>query len=409
MKYKYTATTKEGKTVNGEMVARTTDEVSSALQSDGFLILNIEEIQEKKEGKGKSSGLFQKKVPLKDKIILFTNLAAMLKAGLPVVDAIEILAEGQKSAKLQEILQVAIYDVQGGMTFHSTLSKFPDVFTPMDLSMFEVGEIGGMLEENIKTLSIQLKKQSDLQSKVRGAMMYPIVISVALVGIMIVLMAFVIPKVSSFFEEADLQLPLMTRVLITISDLIVNNGILVGILLVLSIIGFRTAYKKSKNFKRMIDGGILRIPFVGDVIAKLSISRFTRTLGSLLKSGVSIVKSLDIAKNGFTNIVYYEAIENVADDVESGAELSAALDKYPKLFYPMVVRMVRVGSQTGTVDESLFNISDFYDEEVTSVLENISTIIEPVMLLGMGVAIAIIAMSVISPIYQLVGGVSQSA
>lgn len=406
MKYKYTVTDKNGKVIKGEMVARTQSEIEDNLLKYGYTVLSIELEKEKSEGTKKQSSLFQKKISLQEKILLFTNLAAMLKAGLPVVEAIDVLKEGQKNQRLIEILDVASYDIQGGMTFHSALSKFPEVFTTMDLSMFEVGEVGGLLEENIRTLAVELKNQKDLQSKVKGAMMYPMVITVALVAIVILLIIFVIPQIAGFFKDADLKLPLTTRLLIGLSDLLINYGLYVLAIVIAAIVGFRTIYKKSKNFKRLIDGLILKIPFVGVQIIKLNTARFTKTLSALLKSGVPIIRSLEITRNGFSNLIYQEALDGIAQDIEAGQELADAMAKFPDIFYSMAVRMVRVGGQTGTIDESLLNVSTYYQEEVTEVLDNLSSIIEPVLLLVMGGGVALIALSVLGPIYQLTGSIS---
>ena len=410
MKFKYSATTEEGKTVYGELVARSPEEVEEVLATKNLLVLDIQ--QENGDGRpeAKKKSLFKKKVPLQEKIMLFSNLASMLKAGLPVIDAIEVLMEGQdKPTRLKEILETAAYDIREGETFSSTLSKFPDAFTKMDLSMFEVGEASGTLEGNVKALAEQLKNQKALQSKVKSAMMYPLVITVAMIGIGIVMIVFVIPQMVGFFEDAGLTLPFTTRALIWMSDFLIQRGILVAIAIAVGVSVFSYYRGTNAKFRYQVDKLTLRIPFVGTkILRKLYVSTFCGTMGALLKSGVQIVDAIEISRKGFTNEVMHEAIGEVAEDVEQGQEMAVALGKHPSLFYPLMVRMIKVGGETGTIDEALFNVAEFYEEEVSEVLDNLSAIIEPVLLLVMGGAVAVLALSVLSPIYQLVGGIQEN-
>lgn len=405
MKFKYSATTKKGKTVKGEITARTFEEVEQNLAEQGLVVLTIEE-EKIKEEKGARFALFKKRVPLGEKILFFSNLASMLKAGLPVIDAIEVMKEGQRNERMKEIFDEIAYDIRGGETFSSSLAKFPDVFSMLDLSIFEVGETGGTLEQNVKTLADQLEKQKKLQSKVRSALMYPIVITIAMIGIGILLIVFVIPRIAGFFEEADLKLPITTRLLIGLSNLMINSGIFVAAGVFGLIFLYRYLYKNAENFRIYIDRTVLKIPFIGLLMRRLYIARFCRTLGSLLKSGVPIVQALDIVKKGFTNYVANSAISIIGGDIESGSELSEAMSKHKDLFYPMETRMIVVGSKTGTVDESLFNVANYYESAVSEVLDNLATIIEPVLLIVMGIGVAVIALSVLTPIYQLVGSIS---
>lgn len=409
MKYLYTAIDEKGKNIKGDMVANSPEEVEANLVAERLTVLSIEGEKSQQKDSEQKGISFGKKVSLMEKIVFFANLASMLKAGLPIVEAIGVLKGGQKNKYLKEILDTISFDVEGGMTLSSSLSKYPNVFTAMDLSMFEVGETGGSLEENVRNLAQQLKSQKDLQSKVKSALMYPIVITVAMVLIGIILIVFVIPQISGFFEEANLQLPFLTRMLIALSELLIRYGLYVLALIIIGIFVYGYFYKNTKDFTRFIDRTTLKIPFAGKLIRKLQIARFTRTLSSLLKSGVSIVESLDITGKGFTNLIFREAIESISDDVERGESLADAIGKHEEIFYTMEIRLIEVGGKTGTVDESLLNVAIFYEEDVSEVLDNLASIIEPVLLLVMGVAVAIIAMSVISPIYQLVGGISEEA
>lgn len=410
MKFKYSATTEEGKTVYGELIARGLEDVEEVLAGKNLLVLDIQQENGDVKPEGIRKHFFKKKVSLKEKIMLFSNLASMLKAGLPVVDAIEVLMEGQKKqTRLKEILEMAAYDIREGETFSSTLSKFPDTFTKMDLSMFEVGETSGTLEENVKLLADKLKRQKTLQNKVKSAMMYPLVITVAMIAIGILMIVFVIPQMVGFFEDADLKLPVTTLALIWISNFLIQKGVLVVIGIVVGFSIFSYYYRTNVNFKYQVDKLILRVPFVGtQILRKMYVSSFCSTMGSLLKSGVQIVEAIEITQKGFTNAVMNKAVGEIARDVEQGQELDVALGMHPSLFYPLLVRMVKVGGKTGTIDASLFNVSEFYEEDVSVVLDNLSSIIEPVLLLVMGGAVAVLALSVISPIYQLVGGIQEN-
>lgn len=411
MKFKYSATDKKGKLVEGEMIAQSQEEVERSLSEEELVVLDVvslRESQEREEKRGIRQLLLGGKASLDDKIQFFANLSTMLKAGLPATEALDILKTTAANKNMKEILEVVLFDLREGSTFSGSLSKFPKVFSSMDLSLFEVGEAGGTLEQNIKTLADQLQNQKDLRSKIKSAMMYPVVITIALLAISIILIVYVIPRITGFFEEANLKLPFMTKLLITLSDVLISYGIFILALLIIGVLLFRYFYKGNKAFKKKIDTLVFKIPFAGNLLKKLYVARFCRTLGALLQSGVPILESLEIVEKGYTNVIFKEAIADIGRQTEEGTDLSVALESQSHLFYPIVYRLVKVGTKTGTVDQSLNNVAQYYEDEVSEVFENLSSIIEPVLLLVMGVGVAIIALSVLSPIYQLVGGISET-
>jgi len=298
MKYKYKAINKKKEEVTGEIVSGSHEQVEKELASQGLTLIGIKEI-----GKKGSGGLLSKEIGggMKDidKIVIFANLSKMLKAGLPVLEALKVLKTGQKRKKVRDIIDEMIFDVSNGSSLSASMSKFPKEFTALDVSVFEVGEAAGTLDTNIMNLSTQLRQQYLLKKKIIGAMWYPAIITVAMVLISLLIIVFLVPRLSGFFDDSGLQLPFTTRALVWTSEFLVNQGLLVAGGLVAFLITFSLVYKKSAKFKHAIDGLILKIPLAGPIVREFNVSRFGNTLGSLTEKWCSSSRRIGHSETRF--------------------------------------------------------------------------------------------------------------
>ncbi|MBI5731764.1 MAG: type II secretion system F family protein [Candidatus Magasanikbacteria bacterium] len=335
-----------------------------------------------------------------EKIFLFENLRVMLKAGLSIVESLQIAAAQTPNLRLRKILSEVTAHIEKGTSLSETLEKFPGLFPSIYVKMVAAGEVAGKLDESLNEIVAQMKKTYALTAKIRGAMIYPLVILVAIVGIGVEMMVFVLPKILTIFTEMNVPLPLPTRILIATSTFLVRHGLLVAVFLVaLTVLGWRL--KKNPKIKRFWHQIILRLPIFGKISKEINLARFSLTLSSLLKSAVPIIDALSITAAVATNTLYQEALAAAAQEVKSGKTIAEILEKYPTIFPPLVTQMIRVGEKSGMVENLLNQLSEYYNDEVDQVLKNISTVIEPVIIIILGVVVGGLAVAVIMPMYSL--------
>lgn len=404
MQFLYKAKTFDGQVKYGKINARNKGDLNKKLNDLSLIPISIEEEGGAggKKKKGFSISKIIKRVSVVDKMLFARNLRAMLKAGLSFARAISVLTEQTNNEYFKDILGSIQEDIQQGTALADSLAKHPKVFNDLFVSMIRVGEVGGNLEEVLDILSIQLKKDHDLTSKVMGAMMYPAVIIFAMVGIGILMMMFVVPSLLKVFEEMNAELPTATKALIFISNTLQNYGIFVFLGFVLFIVLFLWSIKTPVG-KKAFGYFLLRVPVIGDVVSKVNMARFSRTLSSMISSGISIVKALEIISNTLSNVYYKESIKMACANVQKGIQLSDVLGQYDKLYQPMMIHMIEVGEETGTLENTLKQVAEFYEEEVGQVTENLSSIIEPVLMLVIGGAVGLFAVSMIQPMYSIMG------
>lgn len=343
-------------------------------------------------------------VPSSEKIFFAENFRVMVKAGLSISESLETLAMQTKNKKFASILTEIKQGVVEGNTLGSMLQKFPKIFPQYFINMVKVGELSGNLEKNLEELSNQMKKDHDITSKIRGAMIYPAVIVIATVGIGILMFVYVIPSVLSVFDELKIQLPLATRILIAVSKFINHHGILLALIIagcIVSLIFFARTEKGKKIFHLVL----LSLWILGPIIKKVNLARFARTLSSLLKTDIPVIESFKIISTVLGNFYYKNACAKASEELAKGVTVGEILSKSPKLFPPLVTQMVTVGEKAGTLDELLSELAAFYEEEVSDITKNISSIIEPILIIFLGGAVGLIAFAVISPIYSLSQGI----
>lgn len=392
--FAYTARTLNGELKSATLEAPSRDEVIAQLRRQRLIVVKIDE-----EKKRKRLG----KIKTKDIVIFTRQFSTMINAGLPLVQALDILSKQSENKALQEVTRQVVYDVESGHTVADALAKHPKAFTELYTNMVAAGEAGGILDTILMRLATFLEKNDALVGKVKSAMVYPgVIMSVAAIAI-VVLLIFVIPTFESMFASVNLALPLPTRVVIGMSNFLQSYWWAVG----LGIWGFIFMLKRyyaTPSGKLAIDKFMLRMPVLGDLLRKSSVSRFTRTLGTLISSGVSILDGLEITAKTAGNRVIHDAIMESRASIAGGDTISAPLAK-SAVFPPMVISMIAVGEQTGGLDEMLTKIADFYDTEVDTAVSGLLSLMEPVMIVLLGVVVGGMVVAMYLPIFDMINAV----
>lgn len=339
-------------------------------------------------------------VPVTAKIFLLQNLAVMIKAGLPLADALTTLAKQSKNRKLNNILTDVEQQIRGGKSFSEALIPYQKDFGEVFVNMIAAGEASGSLEEVLNSLYIQLKKDHTLKSKIRNAMTYPVIIIFVMLGIGAFVIIFVLPNITAMFTDMKADLPLPTLILIGISDFMQANGIILFPSIVIGLILF-FRWTRTKIGKMIWHRVLLRTPIAGEIIKKINIARLALNLSNLIKTDIAIPEALRISSNVVGNQVYKKALLEASEKVKKGKKIAEIFQEYPEILPPIIIQMVAVGEETGALDVVLKNLADFYQEEVEQTMENLPIIIEPVLMILMGIAVGGLAIAVILPIYSL--------
>ncbi len=339
-------------------------------------------------------------ISLDEKVILTRNLAAMLDAGLTISRALGVMERQSKNQKLKSVLGSMIGEVKGGATFSSALSKFPNIFSSLLISMVKAGEESGKLAESLRVVSEQMQRTSNLTKKIRGALIYPAIVVIAMIGIGILMLIYVVPTLTQTFEEAGADLPATTEGIIAVSNFLVNNTVVaLGLFLVFVIT--LVAAARSTNGQRVLSWVFLRMPVIRTIIMETYAARTARTLSSLLSSGVDFIYSLTITREVVGNPFYQKVLSEAEAAVGKGEGISKVLALYPNLYPPMVSEMIAVGEETGRLSDLLRETATFYEESVEQQTKDLSTIVEPVLMVLIGGAVGFFAISMIAPIYSL--------
>ena len=403
MKYSYRAKKMSGDETNGVMEAEDRYSLARNLKKDGYILVSYEEQGEKGPKSSFLSGIF-KRVSVSEKMIFSRNLAVMIDAGLPATRALYILRRQTKNKYFKEVISSIETDIKKGNPVFESIKKFPRVFSNLFVAMVRMGEESGQLAESLKVMGSQLEKDYDLRRKIRGALIYPIIVMIALVIIGALLLIIVVPTLVETFEELKIELPMSTRMIIGASDFLVNHTLLaLGI-----IIGFFASivwFFKQPYGKRFFEIMILRVPIISTLVKNINAARTTRTLASLTASGVKILEALDIVRDVVQNSFYKKVIDESKQEIQKGRSISTAFINADKLYPVLVGEMMAVGEETGKLSEMLDRVADFYEEEVSNTTKNMSTVVEPVLMVIVGVVVGFFAVSMISPMYSIVDGI----
>jgi type IV pilus assembly protein PilC len=397
--FQYTARTLKGELVNDKIDLASRDDVIAHLRKNRLVVVQVRQApRELKLSLTMGSG-----IKTRDVVILTRQFATMINAGLPLVQALDILAQQTENKALAGITRQVVYDVESGHTLADALRKHPKAFSDLYVNMVAAGEAGGILDTILLRLAEFLEKNDAIVRKVKGAMVYPsVIMSVAAIAVT-VLLIFVIPTFQNMFASVHLQLPLPTRIVIGASALLQHWWWALGLGLVFTGVAIRRYYATAPG-KLQIDTILLRAPVLGDVIRKAAVSRFTRTLGTLISSGVSILDGLEITARTAGNMVIHNAVMESRASIAGGDTIAGPLQK-SNVFPPMVISMIAVGEQTGGLDEMLTKIADFYDEEVDAAVSTLLSLMEPIMIVVLGVIVGGMVVAMYLPIFDMVNAV----
>jgi len=395
--FAYRGRSQTGQMVAGRMEANTTEAVIAQLRQQRVFPISVK--PQPKPIELRLPG-FGGKVKEKDLTVFTRQLATMIDAGLPLVQCLETLASQQPNKQFKKTLTEIREGVEGGATFAAALKRHTAAFDSLYVNMVEAGEAGGLLDTILNRLAVYIEKAMTLRRKVKGALIYPSTIVVVAITVVIFLLTFVIPTFAKFFEGARVPLPLPTQIVMALSRF-VQAHLLAGLgLFVAGIAGIRFSYGTEKG-RKTIDALFLRIPVFGALFRKVAVARFTRTLGTLIASGVPILDGLDITAKTAGNKIVEEAIMKTRASIAEGKTIAAPLQS-SGVFPPMVVQMISVGEQSGALDSMLEKIADFYDAEVDQAVANLTALIEPILMVFLGVVVGGIIVAMYLPIFKLV-------
>ncbi len=412
--FSYTAKNINGATESGTFQAAGQLEVARELRGRGLVPLSIEE---KKQGEARKNGfslqaLFKldvgplldrlRGVNLTDKIMFSRHLALMIGAGVPITRALTTLSEQTENTIFRAAILKVEEDIRGGARIADALSKHPKIFDNLYVSMVHSGDASGNIIEVLNLLANNLKKEHDLRSRVKGALMYPAVIVTAMGGIGALMMIMVVPKISEVFKELDAELPVLTKVVIGTSEFISAYWYIIFGSLPVFIFLFKK-FEETEIGKKFFSKFFLKVPLFSGLTKKINSARFARTLSSLVEGAVPILESLLITKNTLANFYYRESLSKMHASVKAGKPLFESIVPFTDIYPGVVVQMVKVGEETGALGDVLDSIAEFYEEEVDNATKNLSSVIEPILMLVIGGVVGVFAVSMIQPMYSMMG------
>lgn len=393
--FKYKAKNQYGETITGKVEARNLKQAATELGVRQLLVIDVHPLTDDSFAAVKSL-MFG--VKLNDVVNFTRQLSTMISAGLPLANALSILVQQSKSEMSRLVAQI-LQDVEGGLTFTKALEKHPTVFTSIYVQLVHAGEVGGVLDDILSRLAINMEKTKEFRAKTRGAMIYPIIVLIAMVVVAAIMMIFVIPKLTDMYDDFGAELPLPTLILISISNFMVGFWWLILLLGAGGYFAF-VQWKKTHAGHVAFDRFLLNLPILGELNKKITLTEFSRTLSLLLGAGISLLQALDIVTQGVNNIIYKEALQDVYKQVEKGVPISKALAKYED-FPPILHQMMSVGEETGKLDEVLGKLSTYFEQESEQAVKNLTAAIEPLIMIVLGIGVGAMVIAVILPIYNL--------
>lgn len=397
-KFSYTAT-KDGKKVSGITEAASKEQAIATLRQQNLHPLVVKENSDSLLSK---FTLPKKKVKLKDLALFTRELATMVSAGVPVNRSLATLQTQTTNKYFKQVIASISKDVEGGMALGDAFAKYPLIFSDVYVNMIRAGESGGILDDILKRIAMQVEQDASMRKKIKSAMTYPAVISIVTVVSFFGIMIFIIPRLNKIIVGLggkDAELPIYTQIMLSISDFLRANLLFIIIGFIIAIILLRR-YIRTPKGKYRFHALLLRLPVINTILIKVAVARFSRTFASLMKSGVTVLDALSVTGAAIGNRVIEEELKEAAKAVKNGKQLSEPLSK-SKYFPQIVSQMVAVGEETGKIDEVLVKVADFYEEEVSATIDGLSSIIEPIMIIVLGAIVGVIAMSVMGPIANL--------
>ena len=398
MKFNYRARTEKGAIQTGEIEASSKEAALSLLQKHKFFVTSLK--------KAEDQPFYAKKIKLfggvsgKEMVIFSRQLSLMFKAKIPLLEALQAIAKQTKKPVFKEKIFAISEDVENGTLFSQALSCHPKLFSPFYCNMVKSGEASGTLSESLSYLADHLEREYELSSKIKGAMAYPVLVLVVATGVLVMMMIFVIPNLTAVLTETGQELPTLTKVVISLSDFLKKFGWLL-FLLFLGLLIFVLRYSKTAAGKKIWDKLVLKIPLVGHFLKMIYISRFAENLSTLIVGGLPITRSLEITGQVVGNDVYQTIISQIESEVRKGEQITSVLVRYPEEFPPLLAQMVAVGEKTGSLGQSLMQVVDFYRKETDRTTDNLLSILEPALIIFLGVVVAGLMAAVLMPLYNI--------
>lgn len=395
-KFEFVLSTTGGRREEGVLIASTKEAALQKLRQTNKIIISCNESCKKK------MTFFWEKPHLsfEDKLMFTKHLHAMIKAGIVITEALQIFIDQTKNKNSREMFETILNMIKSGQTLAKSLANYKDVFSDVYVNMLAAGEESGTLEDTLEYLEIQMEKDYDLRKKLKGALIYPAVIMSITLIMALGIVVFIMPKVTKIFSTFKMKLPFITQMLIDFGDLMTNKyyiaipGFIAFIIALIFIL-------KLKPVKKFFGRVGLKMPVVGKILIKTNLALFARTLSSLLKSGIAMSKALDIVYSTMSNDLYKNAILDAKQRVEQGGTLADSFEKYPKLFPTLMVKILMVGERTGSLENSTEHMAEMYEKDVDNITKNLSTLLEPILLVFMAMIVGGLALAIITPIYQL--------
>lgn len=398
MKFNYQARTKEGEIRIGQVEAFSKEAAVALLQRHGLYPTFVEET--KVPFYAREVRLF-KRISVRDIVIASRELAIMFRSGVPFIEALNAIAKETKNPKVKEIFLDLSREVEGGTTLSAALSKYPDVFSPFYISMVKSGEISGELPRTLDSLAENIERNYHFTSRIRGALLYPALVIFATLIVCFLVIFVVVPKLVEFSAGIGAELPVFVQVLLEISMFLKKWGVLLLVFLAGIIIALIT-YFKTPEGKEGFDRFSLKLPFVGSFLKMTYLSRFGENLSTLVSGGIPIAQALEISGEIVGNTLYREIILMAKEAVRSGEQISSVLREYPEIFPPFFYQMTAVGERSGALAKSLLNIASFYEKEVEKTISNLSSILEPALIIFLGGVVGILIFTILNTIYQTI-------
>lgn len=395
-RFTYKAKDKSGTVVTGEVEASSAQIAAKLVRTRGLVVITI---TPRRESLFSLIKKFRERITLSDVATFTRQLATMINAGLPITQALLIL-RSQSKGSLQKVVAQILSDIEGGESLSTSLSRHPKVFNPTYIALVKSGEVGGVMDEVLVRLADNLEKQQEFKGKVTGALIYPAIIVVGMFVVGLVMMIFVIPRLTSLYGEFNAKLPIATQILIGISNFFVKAWPLIIIFVVVAISGFR-AYRRTVRGRRITDELLFKLPIIGELQRQVILTELTRTLSLMVGAGVSILETLNITAGVVGNVVIADALKDAAKQVEKGFPIAYSFSKHPEAFPYILSQMVAVGEETGKMEEVLQKVSHVFEVESDQKVKGLTSAIEPLVMILLGLGVGFLVIAIILPIYSL--------
>lgn len=396
--FSYKAKDQSGELVRGKVEAASLSDAAKLLRERGLIVIKL---TAKSDSVVQIFRRYTSRVTLAEIATFTRQFSTMITAGLPIIDALIIL-RGQSSLSLRPTIELVLSDIEGGSSLGMALEKHPKVFSPVFIALIRAGEGGGILDKVLERLADNLESQREFESKVKGALIYPVIVVVGMILVSAVMMIFVVPKLLSLFADFQTELPAPTRALIAVSKFTSSYWIVILSFLFFCFLGFRV-WKKTARGRERVDSWKLKFPVFGPLQRQIIMTEMTRTLGLLVGAGVSILESLKIVSGVVGNSIIRKSLDRSQVQVEQGFALAYAFSQDPQVFPPMLFQMVAVGEETGKTDEALLKVSHIFEQESAHLVRGLTAAIEPLIMIVLGIGVGFLVIAVILPIYELTG------